>query len=140
MSDDVIRIFIGSEPHMRRAELALETSIRKANKHPVEIVWMDYTRGGIWAGWDIGREYSRAASSRGWYTDFSNYRFAIPEASGFKGRAIYMDVDFLVLSDLWEIWTAPLNKPIAVPYNKNGEPDTSLILYDCSAFQSFDWW
>jgi hypothetical protein len=138
--DDIIRVFIGSDPHEKRAELALEYSIRKTTKQQVEIVWMDYSRGGLWAEWDIGREHGKPASGRGWYTDFSNYRFSIPEAAGYQGRALYMDVDFLVLHDLWEIWMMPLNNPVAVPYDKGGEPDPSLILFDCSAFKYFDWW
>jgi hypothetical protein len=140
MLDDIIRIFVGSEPYMKRAELALESSIRRTNKQNVEIVWMDYSRGEPWVGWDIGRKYGRPASNSGWYTDFSNYRFAVPEVSGFRGRALYMDVDFLVLNDLWEIWTMPLDKPVAVPFDKNGEPDMSVMLFECSAFRDFDWW
>jgi hypothetical protein len=138
--DELIRLFIGSEPYMKRAELALEYSIRRTNKHPVEITWMDYTRGGMWAGWDIGRKYGEPGASKGWYTDFSNYRISIPEAMGFQGRALYMDVDVLVLHDLWELWTTPLDRPVAVPFNKSAEPDTSVALFNCSAFKNFDWW
>jgi Glycosyl transferase family 8 len=138
--DDIIRIFVGSEPNMRRAELALEYSIHKANKRQVEITWMDYSRGGLWAGWDIGREYGRPALYGGWYTDFSNYRLSIPEAVGFQGRALYMDVDVIVLQDLWELWTMPLDKPVAVPFDKEGEPDMSIALFNCSEFVYFDSW
>lgn len=42
-------------------------------------------------------------------TGFSFDRFAIPELAGYQGRAIYMDADMLVFSDIRELWEIPFN-------------------------------
>jgi hypothetical protein len=51
-----------------------------------------------------------------------------------------MDVDVVVLHDLWELWTMPLDKPVAVPFDEEGEPDMSIALFNCLEFMYFDWW
>ncbi len=42
-------------------------------------------------------------------TNFSFQRFLIPEIACFKGRAIYLDSDMVVLKDIAELWTLPFN-------------------------------
>jgi hypothetical protein len=136
---DRASVFVGSEPYMHRAEVALEYSIRRFWPD-VRIEWMDYSRGGLWAEWDIGREYGKPASNRGWFTDFSNFRMAAPQAAGFEGRALYLDVDMLALRDPAILFDSITDKPALMPFEKNGEPDPSVILFDCAAFRDVDWW
>lgn len=132
---DTVKIYIGTDPNMGKAELALEHSIRKHCSSPLEIIWMDYSRGGIWEGWDIGREHGIPYSNKGWATDFTCFRFAIPEACGFEGRAIYLDVDMILLDDITKLFELPLEKPARItPFGYD------VILFDCAAFKDKLWW
>ncbi len=134
--DDTVKIFVGSDANpMAKAELVLEYSIRKHCKGPFEIIWMDSSRGGIWEGWDIGRPPGLPYSNRGWSTDFSCFRFAIPAASGFKGRAIYLDVDMIVLKDIHELFNFPMDRPVMITPMRY-----DVILFDCAAFENLPWW
>lgn len=130
-----VKVFVGTDSHMIKADTALEYSIRKHCSVPVEFVWMDYARGAIWDGWDIGRERGKPYSSQGWATDFSCFRFAIPEANGFKGRAIYLDADMVVLKDINQLFTYPMNHPVLVTPKR-----FDVILFDCAAFKDLSWW
>ena len=82
---DPVRVFIGTDSTaMRRAEIALEYSIRKNCSVDVQVFFMDKFRDNeIWHGWN----------DAAWYTPFTNFRFAIPGVSNFEGRSIYVDVD-----------------------------------------------
>lgn len=133
--EDIVKVYVGTDPNMGKAEIALEHSIRKASKGNVEIIWMDYSRGGIWGDWNIGREHGHPYSDKGWATDFSCFRFAIPEANGFKGRAIYLDVDMILLKDIKDLFDIPMDKPVLIPPN-----GFDVILFDCSAFKDLKWW
>jgi hypothetical protein len=139
-AQDPICIFVGSEPRMWRAEKALEYTLRRHCPGNVIIRWMNHALGGEWADWNIGREPGRPASGAGWYTDFSNFRMAIPEVAGFRGLALYLDVDVIVLGDLSELWSAALSRPVLAPLRAPDDPDTSLMLMDCGAFRHLQWW
>ena len=43
-------------------------------------------------------------------TGFSFFRFAIPELCNYSDRALYLDADMQVFSDLAELWDIPFNK------------------------------
>ena len=132
-----MKIFVGTDPRQKKAEVALEYSIRKYTRGPVEIFWMDYGRRGIWADWNVGRERGKisAAAGPGWATEFSGYRFAIPEANDFRGLAIYLDIDMVVLKDLRELYEQPMSKPWLITPTC---PATMLI--DCEFFKDKLWW
>ena len=42
-------------------------------------------------------------------TGFSFSRFCIPELAGYSGKAIYLDADMLVFSDIAELWNIPFD-------------------------------
>jgi hypothetical protein len=132
-----VRVFVGTDARQHRAELALEYSIRKHTTGPVEIVWMDHRRGGLWGAWDIGRQRGRVRiePGPGWATEFTCFRFALPEAAGFRGRAIYLDSDMLVVGDLRELFERDMPKPWLKTANC---PATMLI--DCAYFEDKSWW
>lgn len=103
-----VRIFIGSSANGEDAEIeaAYEYSLRKNCSREVEITWMRQTNdpNSIWGGWD----------SRAWSTPFSGYRWAIPEACNFEGRAIYTDTDMINFKDIAELLDTDLQgKPCA---------------------------
>lgn len=130
-----VKVFVGTDPFMKKAEIALEWSIRKHCTTDVEIVWMDYARGGIWEGWEIGREKENPYSGQGWATDFTNFRFAIPEANNFDGRAIYLDVDMILIRDIKEFFDEPMDRPVMMT-----SKGFDVMLFDTTAFKDQDWW
>ena len=87
-----IRIFIGSEPMQLRAEKVLEYSIRANTRTAVDITMM---RNGL-PGFDYWHQPKNP-------TGFTLFRFAIPHLCDFRGHAIYMDCDQLVLGDVAEL-------------------------------------
>ena len=100
-TDDRIKLFVGCSPNGEDAEsqMVLEYTARKHSSLPIDIVWMkiDSKPDNFWGGWN----------STQWSTPFSGFRWAIPEYCKFKGQAIYMDSDMIVLGDLAELWNEP---------------------------------
>lgn len=91
----------------------------------------EVSRNGADGSWKINREPGHAWKSRGsWGTDFSCFRFAIPELCGFDGKAIYLDADMLVLGDIAELASLSLNRPWLC---RSGMTDVSVI--DCKAMR-----
>ena len=98
---DRIQLYVGVAPNGEDAEsqMVLEYTANKHSSLPVDIHWMKHTdtEDSIWHGWE----------SQTWATPFSGFRWAIPEACEFKGQAIYMDSDMIILGDLAELWNNP---------------------------------
>lgn len=110
-----VRIFIGTEAAQLRAERILVWSI-EAVRNPArayEIYLMKELQG-----------FDR----RRWLTGFTNYRFAIPDFAGGKGRAIYNDVDQVYLTDPAELFDTDLHHHGFLTIAKN---DSSVMLMDC---------
>ena len=107
-------MFVGTSPDGddAEAEMALEHSIRSRATQPVDFCWMRLTRepsspwfsDGKGGGWD----------TKSWVTPFSGFRWRIPEVCAHKGRAIYMDVDMLCVTDIAELWEMPMPKGACV--------------------------
>ena len=112
--------------------MVLEYSVRKHTKQPVDIVWMQLSRdpNSFW--------YSNPEADEGWHTElwatpFSGFRWAIPEYCGFEGRAIYMDTDVIVLCDLAEMWTHPMdNNSIVIAKAENDVTSGETIARLCT--------
>jgi hypothetical protein len=100
---ETIELFVGCAPNGEDAEsqMVLEYTAKKNSSLPVNIHWMKHSIDpkSFWYGWD----------SRTWATPFSGFRWGIPEFQAFKGQAIYMDSDMLILGDLAELWNEPWN-------------------------------
>jgi len=109
-----IKLFVGCSSNGEDAEslAVLEYSVRKNTKENVDITWMraNHDPDSPWGGWDM----------RTWATPFSGFRWAIPEACGFEGQAIYCDSDFIFLNDLSGLWNQPFKPGVAV-MAKGGE-------------------
>jgi hypothetical protein len=142
---DPIRVFVGSDGFQRAAgmERTLAHSIRSRTQHDVEIVFMtsgakgfEVSHDGRYGTWAMGHEPGVAWSGRGWGTDFSAFRFAIPELSGFRGRAIYLDVDMIVLADIAELLDVPQRRPWVC----RAVPMTDVSVIDCAAFRDRNGW
>jgi len=136
-------IYIGTEPRMWLGLEVLKYSIHKYASKPVNIIEMNYENGGYWEGWDMGREigepakrgYNAKTGSAVWFTDFSNFRWAIPEVNNFEGRAIYLDFDEIVKGDIIELFEFDMKDKPVLSLTPN---ETSVMLMDCSKFNN-DW-
>lgn len=61
-------------------------------------------------------------------TGFSLVRFCVPELCGFRGRAVYLDSDMIVLRNIAELLCHPFGQAaVLAPRNM-----ASVILYDCA--------
>lgn len=120
---DTIRLFVGADGTNSdlESQAVLEYTARKHCSLPLDIVWMQQASKGPWSGW-------QCATGR---TPFTHFRWGIPAACGFKGRAIYTDSDFFFLADLAELWNQPIPR-VALVRNPTGKLSTSAIVFDCS--------
>ena len=140
----MIRIFIGSDVWQKKAgaEDVLEYSIRKHASEPVGIHWMragdnfPVCNGKRPGHWNLCREPNQAWPKTGHGTDFSVFRCAVPELAGFTDKAIYLDVDMLVLGDIAELWNTPQRRP----YLCNSSGRTEVAVIQCEPFKDALWW
>ena len=139
-------IFIGTEPRMWRGENVLRYSIDKyagVNAHNVHS--MDWSLDDdTWHNWDMGRQpgipATRTKNEKGndcWFTEFTNFRWAIPEKMNFTGRAIYVDVDIIFLNDAHVLNELDMGGKALLSLTNT---ETSVMLFDCSQFNTFNWW
>ena len=134
MSQTPIRIFAGCDPNDCDLEqmMVLEQSVRRRTTWPVEIEWMRLSR-------DPASPWYSAPGVAGWRTEkwatpFSGFRWGVPARCNYQGRAIYMDTDMIVLSDLAELWQMPITAPAVFA----ARTDLNLtrfcvMLWDCAA-------
>jgi hypothetical protein len=70
------------------------------------------------------------------YTEFSLYRFLIPEICGFRGNAIYMDSDMLCFADIGELFDLEMDgldlRCVPSLYG-DGTWATSIMLINCES-------
>ncbi len=119
----MIRVFVGCAPNGEDAEsqAVLEYTLRQHASEEIEIVWMRLQREGFWNGFATER----------WATPFSGFRWAIPAYCGFEGRAIYMDSDIIVCSDIAGLWKQSF-APGQIALAKHGGR-LCVSLWDCAA-------
>jgi len=97
-SDEPIRVFVGADRSQALAVPVLEYSIKRHTTAKVEVIPM------------LDLPVPAPIDPRnGQRTGFSFSRFCIPKLTGYKGRAIYMDADMLVFSDIRELWDIPFD-------------------------------
>jgi len=93
---DEIRIYVGTDRSQMVGVKVLEYSIGKHTQRPFRVIPMG----------DLGlpdpKDVRQAKR-----TGFSFNRFAIPRLAGFQGKAIYMDADMQVFSDIGDLWDIP---------------------------------
>ena len=91
----MIKVFIGYDPRETVAYNVLCHSIMERASEPVSItpLKLDQLDGLMW------RERHNLQSS-----DFSFSRFLVPHLADYKGWALFMDCDMLVLDDMAKLW------------------------------------
>lgn len=136
---DPIRIYVGADRSQMLAFKVLAHSIRARSERRVEIAPL--------IDLDLPEPADPRQRAR---TGFSFARFAIPALAGRQGHAVYLDADMLVLKDIADLWSLPLNgakvmcqeappEHIAATAPKPGarrRKQCSVMLLDCAAL---DW-
>ncbi|MBO3656325.1 glycosyltransferase [Acinetobacter bereziniae] len=139
MISENIKIFVGCDPNNCDLEqlMVLEHSVRKHTQHNVEFIWMQLSHD-INSPWYSDQETSQGWSTAKWATPFSGFRWALPELCDFKGRAIYMDADVVVLCDIAELWSHPMNDE-AIVIAKGGKSSARLCtcVWDCEKAKEY---
>ena len=112
----MIRVFVGTDELQKDAEKVLEYSIRKNTAEDVDLTFMR-------PGWSTPP------------TGFASHRYLIPKMCNYKGFAIYLDVDMLVLGDLSELWEHKRKGRWCVTDHRPKIMRDEVSVIDCSAFK-----
>ena len=105
-----VRVFIGSGEASLLERKALIHSLRKHTRRELDLYVFNGTHNSIehndeppvLAPMPLEIKYRN-------YTEFSLYRYLIPQLCGFSGRAIWLDSDMLCLGDIGELFDTPLD-------------------------------
>lgn len=121
-----VRVFVGTDPTQRAGLALLEDSIRRHASVSVHVEAID----------DANIPAPKLPGNRG-RTGFSFSRFGIPALCGHRGRAIYLDADMQVFSDILALWNHPMDGcallSAAVDPAWKRPPQHSVMLLDCAA-------
>lgn len=133
-----VRVFIGTEPKAEIARKVLQCSISRRTNSEVEFVPM------------IGKEWQYPTDGIQVGTGFSLRRWMIPHYCQWHGRAIYLDADQIVFSDIWDLWTKPDQIPSDTAsvwctyqtdkYNSKPAPQSSVMVIDCGRAKEEGGW
>lgn len=110
MIEKAIKIFIGSGEQSLLERKVLIYSLRKHTQRKLDIYVFNGTHNAIerndktpiLAPMSLRIKYQNA-------TEFSLYRYLIPELCSYEGRAIYLDSDMVCLDDIGKLYDIPLH-------------------------------
>lgn len=136
MATTPIRIFIGSGEASVLERKTLIHSLRAHTSRPLDIHVFNGTHDAL----ERGDEPPVRLNMPLWvkyrnYTEFSNYRWMIPELCGHRGRAIFLDSDMVCLADIGELFDADMGGCDMLAKGEAHKGDRSWgmsnILFDC---------
>lgn len=136
-SSHSVRVFIGSGEASLLERKALICSLRKHSRRDLDIYVFNGTHNAVEHNDDepFLAPLSLKVKYRN-FTEFSNYRFVIPEICGYQGRAIWLDSDMICLRDIGELFDAPMHGrqflAKAEAYGGNECWGLSVMLIDCA--------
>ncbi|XZE19807.1 hypothetical protein SH449x_005136 [Pirellulaceae bacterium SH449] len=132
-----VRVFIGSGEASLLERKTLIYSLRKHCSRELDIYVFNGTHNSI----EHEGEEPVLANMPLWikyrnYTEFSNYRFLIPEICNHQGRAIFLDSDMVCLHDIATFFDQPMNGCDMLAKGEAYKGDScwgmSQILFDCT--------
>jgi len=139
MINNNIKVFVGCDPNNCDLEqlMVLEYSVRKHTQNNVEFIWMQLSND-INSPWFSDQIHNLGWRTEKWATPFSGFRWAIPELCNFQGKAIYMDADVIVLSDIAELWNVNFNSE-AMVIAKGGKSSARLCtcVWNCEKAKDY---
>ncbi len=121
-----IPIYVGTEPAQWLVTQVLKRSIMARTKCAVEFIPLD--------------PQAILMPKLPMQTGFSFYRWAVPKLASFDGRAIYLDADICVLSDIGDLYEMHFDKPATARRETNGGQGyfTSVMVLDCDRLRHWD--
>lgn len=134
-----IKVFIGSGEASVIERKVLIYSILKNTSHDVDIYVMNGTHDSLEKNGESPVRIDMSLKAKYMnFTEFSNYRFLIPQLCNFEGRAIFMDSDTVCLGDLKELYFKEMGENDILA-RKESFPDgsetrwaLSVMLMDCN--------
>ena len=136
-SPSPVRVFIGSGEASCLERKTLIYSLKKHCSRELDIYVFNGTHDSI----EHNDEPPVRANLPLWikyrnYTEFSNYRFLIPQICNHQGRAIFLDSDMICLADIAEFFDQPMNGCDMLGKGEAYQGEAcwgmSQILFDCS--------
>lgn len=128
-------VFIGSGEASLLERKVLIYSLRKHTQRDLDIYVFNGTHNAVEL--NDGKPFLAPMSLRVKYrnvTEFSNYRFLIPEINTYHGKAIWLDSDMVCLSDIGELFDTPM-RGCDFLAKRNAYTDQgwglSVLLIDC---------
>jgi hypothetical protein len=108
--DSPVRLFIGSGEASLLERKTLIYSLREHTQRELDIYVFNGTHNAVEHNDEapVPAPLSLRLKYRN-VTEFSNYRFLIPQICGFQGRAIYLDSDMVCLHDIGDLFDQPLD-------------------------------
>lgn len=108
-NQETVRVFIGSGEASLLERKVLIYSLRKFTHRPLDIYVFNGTHNAV----ELNDEepFLTSMPLKIKYrntTEFSFYRFLIPEICKFEGKAIWLDSDMICLSDIGELFDSPM--------------------------------
>lgn len=138
MSDQTpVRIFIGSGEASRLERKTLIYSLKKHSRRPLDIAVFNGThntieregKSPVVAPMSLDVKYRNL-------TEFTHYRWLIPQLCGHQGRALWLDSDIIALCDIGELFDLPMENHalLARPAGEHGSGrwGLSVVLFDCA--------
>lgn len=126
MNSGQVRVFVAASDGEWLPMRVLEFSMRETSALPVEVSAIA----------SFGKTIPQPRELRNRpRTPFSFQRFLIPEICGYQGRAIYLDADMQVFTDIGEVWTHDMggHDLLAVSEGTAGRKGQfSVMLLDCA--------
>ena len=107
---ELVRVYVGSDERGGRGEAVIRHGLQKYASCPVQVIVMEpnTVEPPYWGGdWNRGRDHMRPYAD-GHRTNFTVFRWTVPEAAGHRGRAIYVDADVTIHGDIWELYSFDL--------------------------------
>ena len=134
-----IRIFVGSGDASMVERRTLVYSLRKHTRRPLEIWTYNGTRRVVENEAGETRDCAPwlEIPHRGFVTEFSLFRYLIPELCGHQGKAIYLDSDMVCLGDIGALFDTRLDgadfaaRPNAYPEIAPERWALSVLVIDC---------
>lgn len=144
--DEVIKIFIGSGEASVIERKVLIHTLKKHTNRPLDIFVFNGTHDAVERNDEPPQRINMPLNIKyANVTEFSNYRWYIPQLCNYKGRAIWLDSDMIVFDDIGKLFDTPMENQdmLAVKgtYNEEEQQDTfatSVLLIDCEKCKKFD--
>lgn len=133
-TDKPLQVWLGWDSREPVAAEVASHSILKRTQTPVDIKYLKHRelrkQGMFNRPWLVGEQMTDLLDNRPFSTEFSHTRFLVPALMGYKGWALFMDSDMLVLSDIAKLFDLFDDKYAVMCVKHNHKPNPQEIKMD----------